>query len=119
MPLMVRIGPNPKFKAETLEDKKALEFAKAKGPFETDYVNAMEAVKNSRGIYMLITEEAKTVASSGPRALEDMTNDELKQMMLVSGVTPQKQMKRPEVIKAIRLAMEKVEITDDETDTQP
>lgn len=114
MPAMVRIGPNPAFKPENDADKAALAAAKAKGPFETDYVNAMEAVKNSRGLYILIVEEAKTMASAGPRALEDMTNDELKQMMLVAGVTPQKQMKRPEVIKAIRLSMEKVEIIDED-----
>ena len=119
MPAMVRIGPNPAFKPADEAEKKALDFAKAKGPFETDYVNAMEAVKQSRGLYTLITEEAKTTVSSGPRALEDMTNDELKQMMLVAGVQPQKVMKRPEIIKAIRLSMERVEIIDEETDTQP
>ena len=90
MPAMVRIGPNPAFKPADEAEKKAFEFAKGKGPFETDYVNAME----------------------------DMTNDELKQMMLVAGVTPQKQMKRPEIIKAIRLSMERVEIIDEETDAQ-
>ena len=43
-----------------------------------------------------------------------MSNDELKMMMLRIGVNPQKQMKRGEVIKAIRLKMEAVTISDDD-----
>lgn len=115
MPLMVKIGPNPNWKPAKDDAAQAETFKaiKAKGIFETDYVNAMECVSNSRGMYAIVAADPKPVAE-GPRALEDMTNDELKQMMLVAGITPQKQMKRGEVIKAIRLKLDAVEIADDE-----
>jgi ATP sulfurylase len=46
--------------------------------------------------------------------LDSMATEELKLMMLRVGVTPQKQMKRPEVIKAIRLKLEEIDIADDD-----
>lgn len=113
MPLETTVTVNPRYKAEDKAQIIALEAAKKKGAFTTDHGNAMECVRNSNGLYMLQVEEpAPTVG--GPRLLEDMSSEELKIMMLQSGVTPQKQMKKSEVIKAIRIAMDAVTIEDDE-----
>lgn len=112
MPLMVKIAVNPSFKAEDAEAKAVLKAALAKGPIECDYVTAMENIKNSNGLYALVQEEA-TASAPGPRLLEDMSSDELKVMMLTAGITPQKQMKRAEIIKAIRLKLDAVQIVDE------
>ncbi len=113
MPTMVKIAPNPAFKADSEEQKKAFAAAKAKGVIECDYVTAMENIRLGGSLYTLVTEE--TVAStSAPRRLEDMDSEELKTMMLTAGVTPQKQMKRAEIIKAIRLKLDAVTIVDED-----
>lgn len=113
MPLEATLGVNPSYKPVEKAQIAAYEIAKKKGNFKTDYANAMECLRNSDGLYRIVPEDAAPVAA-GPRLLEDMTSEELKIMMLQSGVTPQKQMKRAEVIKAIRIAMDAVTIEDDD-----
>jgi len=113
MPLMTEIAANPAFKPSDAAETKAFEAVKKTGTIALDYVTALENVKLSKGMYAFVTPKAQPDASA-PRTLEDMTGEELEIMMLQSGVTPQKQMKRAEVIKAIRLAMDAVMIEDDD-----
>lgn len=77
-------------------------------------ITARENIRQSGGMYKM-----KPEAEAGPSApdltlsLDDMSNEDLKIMMLRVGVTPQKQMKRPEVIKAIRLKLADIDIEDE------
>jgi hypothetical protein len=109
MPKMVEIGLNKLFKAETDADKKAVEAAKRAGSITVPYVTALENIKLSRGLYALV-ENVATAPQPGPRALEDMDYEELKLMMLTAGVTPQKVMKREDIIKSIRSKLAAIEI---------
>jgi hypothetical protein len=113
MPTTVKLAVNPSFKAESQAQKDALAAAKSKGAIECDYVTAMENIRLSGGLYAIVTQEA-VATTPGPRRLEDMDSDELKAMMLTAGVVPQKQMKRAEVIKAIRLKLEGIKIVDED-----
>jgi hypothetical protein len=102
---------NPEFKPEPSQ-KAAHEEAKKKGPLvDLPYVTALENVRLSQGMYMLKPTAAEQAAK--PRELEDMTNDELKLLMLNTGVKTEKQMKRPEIIKSIRLKLAEIDIVDD------
>lgn len=104
---------DPNFKAESDEQKAALAAAKARGPLErVSMVTARENIRLSGGLYKIKPEATAEVAPV--LDLDAMSNDELKMMMLRIGVNPQKQMKRAEVIKAIRLKMEAVTITEDD-----
>lgn len=113
MPKMVTVKVNKDFKPSTPEEIEALKEAKKVPPRSLPYVTAMENVKNSRGLYVIASDEPGPAQAPGPRALEDMTNDELKVMMLTTGIRPQKQMTRTEVIKSIRLKLAEVEIADE------
>lgn len=113
MPAMTEIIANPAFKPVDAAQAKVFEAVKKTGTMSLDYITALENIRQSGGMYAFVAAEAE-VNASAPRTLEDMTSEELKILMLQSGVTPQKQMKRAEVIKAIRLAMDAVTIEDDE-----
>ena len=75
---------------------------------------AFENIPLSGGMYR-IKQEGVPEASAPLKAmsLDEMSNEDLKVMMLKLGVVPQKQMKRPEVIKMIRLKLAEVEITEE------
>lgn len=111
MPQMVTLIPNPEYRADAAT-KASFEAAKKRGPFQVDYPTALENVKLSGGMYKIQQDEA--AQTTAPRQLEDMSNEELKLLMLQTGITPQKQMKRAEIIKAIQIKLGEVEITDDE-----
>lgn len=117
MPKMVRIGPNPGFKPKAGDAGAPLAFAaiKAKGVIEVDYVTAMENVVNSGGMYAVIPEASQGASQSpGIRLPEDMTADELKLTALQLGVDlSKKQMKKSELVKAVRLAMDRVSVLED------
>jgi hypothetical protein len=113
MPKMVSIGANPRFEAKTPEAKALLEAVRKAGPIQVAYPTARENILASGGLYMILSDEPAPVAA-GPRALDDMGNDELKAMLLTAGVVPQKQMKRADIIKAIRQKMDAIQIVDDE-----
>lgn len=105
---------NPDFKPETDAQKEALAAAKKAGPIErVPMITAVENIRQSGGMYAFKT-EAQTAPSVATMDLDSMPNEELKLMMLRVGVTPQKQMKRPEVIKAIRLKLAEIDIGDDD-----
>ena len=113
MPKMVKIGPNPKFDAKTPEAKAAFEAAKKAGALEVPLLTARENVAASGGMYVILA-DVQAPVEAAPRSLEDMGNDELKAMMLTAGVIPQKQMKRADIIKAIRLKMDAIQIVDED-----
>jgi hypothetical protein len=113
MPKMVTVKVNKDFKPSTPEEVAALAVAKKLPSRELPYVTAMENVKQSGGLYVIASQEPGPAQAPGPRALEDMSNDELKVMMLTTGIRPQKQMTRAEVIKSIRIKLAEVEIADE------
>lgn len=108
MPVEVTLELNPAFKG----DAALIAAAKKKGPFTVDYVTALENIEYSEGLYRIAPVQTKTEVPNV--TLEDMTSEQLKVHMLAVGIVPQKQMKRQEVIKAIRAKLAEVEIADDE-----
>lgn len=114
MPKMVHIAANPAFKPENSMQKADFDALKKKGTMEVSYVTAMENIRNSGGMIALKVADAALPQAQGIKALEDMDLVELKQMMLIAGVVPQKQMKKTEVIAAIRKKLDAVEVVEDE-----
>ena len=111
----VTLIPNPDFEADTPEKKAAYADVKKRGPIDrVSMATALENIRLSGGMYR-IKPEGVPEASAPLKAmsLDDMSNEDLKVMMLKLGVVPQKQMKRPEVIKMIRLKLAEVEITEE------
>jgi len=110
--MLATLIPNPDYKPETAADKAAFEAAKKAGPIkDMAYVTAVENTRHSKGMYA-IQSEAKADEVKA-RELEDMGTEELKVMMAQLGVKTEKQMKRPEVIKAIRIKLAEIDITDE------
>lgn len=113
---MVRVGPAPGFKPAPAQ---AETWAKIKGeqPKTLAYVTAMENVKLSGGMYAILPDEGAQTVAVGVRMPEDMTRDELVLTALQLGVDmSKKQMKKAELAKAVRLAMEKVALLEDDED---
>jgi len=109
---MTSIIPNPNF-TPTAGQKLQFQAIKELGEISNiPITTAMENVKNSGGMYMI--KPAAEEQAIKPLAFEDMGNDELKVYLLRLGIEPQKQMRRAEIIKAIRLKMDAVEIIADE-----
>lgn len=116
MPLTVAIRANPDFKGKTDAEKAAYAAIKAKGELTVDYATAMENIANSGGMYAIKPEEAAPQAVGiAPVDLDGMPTEQLKVMMLTLGITPQKQMKRGEIVRAIRLKLDDIEVVEDET----
>ena len=111
----VTLIPNPNFEPASPEQKKIFEDVKKRGPLDrVAYVVAIDNMKLSGGMYMIKPEgQAEASVPTLALSLDDMSSEDLKIMMLKLGIVPQKQMKRPEVIKAIRIKLAEVEITDD------
>lgn len=108
MPKMVTMVPNPDYKPSTAAEKAAFDKAQ---PFVVSFIQAMENIQLSKGMYMIQPEAAKTVAP-GPRALEDMSSEELKVMLVSLGIKTQKQMKRDDIIGLIRRKLAEIEVDD-------
>lgn len=110
---LVSIIPDPDFKPDA-GTKLQFQAVKEKGEISgLPYPTAMENIKNSGGMYK-IKAAADEQAVTQPLTFEQMGNDELKVYMLRLGIEPQKQMKRSEIIKAIRLKMDAVEVVAEE-----
>lgn len=112
MPSVVKLTFNPAFKPENEAEKSALSIAKKAGAFDTYESNAEEAIRNSRGLYMLVADERAPVPQQ-VRQVEDMTKEELVSMMASLGIQIEPKMKKADVITAIRAKMEAVELSDD------
>ena len=112
MPKMVTIEPNPDFKASAPQ-KKAFDDVQKVGAKVVPYQTALQNVKASGGMYRIKPDEQPVPQVVVPR-LEDLSNDELKLMMLRTGVKTDKQMRRSDIIKVIRTKLDEVEIIDDD-----
>lgn len=111
----VTLIPNPDFEPSSPDEKARFLDVKKRGELQrVPMATATENIRLSGGMYKIKPEgEAAPSAPNLALSLDDMSNDDLKLMMLRVGITPQKQMKRPEIIKAIRLKLAEIEITDD------
>lgn len=113
MPLEVEIELNPAFKPKDAEGKALVEKVRRAGKLKVDYTTAMENIRNSGGMYRIVPQAAPVQAGAAPD-LETMSNESLKLMMANLGIKTEKVMKRPEIIKAIRLKLDDIQIVDDE-----
>lgn len=131
MPAMVRIGPAKGYKLpplkkdafrEETDTHKALaaawEQVKAGGIKEVTAVGANEALQYGRGMYEIVPADAAPVASTAIRMPEDMTSDELKLTALQLGVDLSKPMKKADLVKTVRLAMDKVQLLEDDSEDE-
>lgn len=114
MPLEAFIEPNPKFKP-TAKQEVAWEEVKKKGRVKTSYVTAKEAVRNSGGMYRIASDKPDAPAPK-TRMLEDYELDELKALYFGMGnkMPTSKQLRKADMIAAIRKTWDAVEILDDE-----
>ena len=113
MPLMVDIEIVPDAVKQGLLTKAQYDAAQKK--INVDMVTAMENVAS--GVYRLVTTEPEAPAVPGPVRLEDMSVEDLKLLMLQSGVTPTgKTMKRDDIIALIRKKLDAVTIVEDGAD---
>ncbi|WP_170759988.1 hypothetical protein [Ruegeria lacuscaerulensis] len=90
--------------------------AKSKGEIEVNYVTAIEALKNGKGLYELKPEPKPQVEIVGLKEPEEMSPEELVQEMTSHGKPPRKQMSRSAAEKFVRELREKAKtfIVDDE-----
>ena len=107
---MLKIGPNKAFDPADEAEAAVFETVKARGVLELPFVTAMENIANSRGMYAAVP-EPKPNQIVAPE-LEDLTADELKVMMLRTGIQPQKAMTKAAIIKAIRNRLAQVTVTE-------
>jgi hypothetical protein len=113
MPRYVNVGANPNFKPENAAEKAAFEELKKRPVMSVTVVTAMENTRINP-MYAILADVAAPTAPA-VRSLEDMQNEELKILALQAGVDmSKKQMKKAEIIKAIRLKLDSVEIADDD-----
>lgn len=126
---MVRVGPNPNYKLPALkanasqEDKDAWNALKASWAAVKDsrvltlpHVTAMENIRLSGGMYAILVEAGPEKSSPGVRMPEEMTADELKLTALQLGVDVSKPMKKSDLVKAVRIGMDKVMLLEDDSD---
>lgn len=109
MPKTVTIRPAKGFKSD---DPAAKALHKSLKPKVVSYQTALENCRLSGGMYEIAPEKTAPAASQLP-TLEDMSLDDLKVLMLQTGIKTEKQMTRSQVITAIRGKLEKVELTED------
>lgn len=123
MPKMVELEINPSFKPADDEAKAVLTDAKellarkrAGGyPMRVPYASAVEAMKNSKGMYRIKPEEPATGQVSVVR-LEDQPSEQLKTMMVALGATRtafKKNMPRADMIAFIRRKLAEIEVDEE------
>jgi hypothetical protein len=114
MPVMLKVGPNPKPTAAMLKDPDWAAIS-TEAPRELPYQTAMQNVVYSRGMYAILpnTPTAPAPQKAAPD-LESMSVEQLKLMMANLGVKTEKRMTKMQVIQTIRQKLDQVEIADDE-----
>lgn len=128
---MVNVGPNPNYKLPakkdkaTPEDVAALSAAtanwskiKAERPRLLPYVTAVGNIQNSGGMYAILPDAVPEASVGSVRMPESMTADELKLTALQLGVDLTKPMKKSDLVKAVRKAMDAVVLMEDEDDAE-
>ena len=133
MPLMQKIGPAKGYKLPALKEKaspeevaahKALaaswEAVKAGGVKEVTAVGASEALQYGKGMYEILPTEAPAAPASAIQMPEEMSDDALKLTALQLGVDlTKKPMKRTDIVKAVRQAMDSIEFAaEDEVEAE-
>lgn len=113
MPKFVKIAPNPDYRPKDADDRKAFDQAKKKGAQNVAYVTATENIRNSGGMFQIVAQKAPAAEIPKPK-LSDMSNEELKIMLLSLGIKTEKQMRRSEIITLIERKLDAVEVVDDE-----
>ena len=126
---MVNVGPNPNYKLPAKKDKATPEEAaawsntnanwtkiKAERPKLLPYVSAMDNMRNSGGMYAILPDAVPEASVGSVRMPEDMTADELKITALQLGVDLSKPMKKSDLVKVVRKAMDAVTLLEDDED---
>jgi hypothetical protein len=112
MPVEVKIAASRTFKPSNDEERAAFAVAKAQGVKTMDIGTATDNVRLSGGMYEILPDVAPNAVEVKVPELEDLSLDQLKVMMLQTGVTPQKIMSKGQVITLIRNKLAQVEITE-------
>lgn len=112
MPKMVSIYANPAYDKRNDPVYAAI---KKSGSKKVPYQTALENIRNSEGRYA-IEPEKRDKPQRINTELEDMTNDDLKVMLLSLGIKTEKKMKKSDVITSIRTKLADVEILEDDAD---
>lgn len=112
MPKMVRIGANKDYRP-TAETAVAFAAIKKAGEIEVPYLTAIENCRNSGGMYAIMPEKAPTKVKVDTD-LNELSNQELKVMMLNLGIKTEKVMKRTDIIALIERKLDSVEVVDGE-----
>jgi hypothetical protein len=112
MPVEVKIAASRSFKPSNDEERAAYAVAKAQGVRTIDINTATDNVRLSGGMYEILPEAAPNAVEVKTPELEDLSLDQLKVMMLQTGVTPQKVMSKAQVITLIRAKLAAVQITE-------
>ena len=77
--------------------------ANKRGPVEVTAVTAMEAIRNSRGLYRIRAEkQAVEVQIKGLKPVEDMTPEELMMEMTAHGKPPRKRIPRGKAVEFVK-----------------
>lgn len=123
--MQVTIKPveKPKSFADVKFTEKDWNEAAKKGAIRVPRVTAMEALKNSKGLYQIEAEKKQEVdLKIGGMAVEEMSNMELKLTATRLGVTIRKKsIKRSDLISLVRGKLDDLVVEDDdaEIDTDP
>ena len=112
MPVEVKIAASRAFKPSNDEERAAYAVAKSQGVKVMDVLTATDNVRLSGGMYEILPEVAPNAVEVKTPELEDLSLDQLKVMMLQTGVTPQKIMTKAQVIALIRGKLAQVQITE-------
>ncbi len=112
--LDIFIEPDPSYKPKTPDDKAAWEAVTKLGRVKVDAPGAREAIRDSRGMYRIVPTEASAAAAVAPRAIADMSIDELKLMALTLGYKIEKQMKRSDLVAWLEKQVEALPVIDDD-----
>lgn len=118
MPTMVKLAAAKGFKPSDPMQAAAYAEAKKAGPKDYDYVTAMENIRNSGGMYEILSEQPQVEAPI-PRSVDDMSNDELKLAMVSLGIKTEKRMKRTDMILLVKSRMMEIDVeVDDSPDSE-
>lgn len=112
MPTEVKIAASRTFKPSNDEERAAYALAKSQGVKTMDIQTATDNVRLSGGMYEILPENQPNAVEVRVPELEDLTLDQLKVMMLQTGITPQKVMTKAQVIATIRSKLAAVQITE-------
>ena len=99
--------------------KEDWEKAVAKGSLVVPMSTAMEAIRNSKGMYRIKVDVPTEQVAVRETALEDMDTRSLKLLAMQAGINlggrgAKKQIARKDLIEAINLALEKIDIVEDD-----